>query len=120
MKLFYWFQEYFGGDCDVVILPSGSAVRIKHSVVTEAEKESEKKIPGKRKRKQSEAISGLSEAEPATPVKTATPAYEVFGPGWQLKSPTKQTPPTTVPQIPAQNVNVQVIRRFLVLASKIL
>ena len=78
-------------------------------MVTEAEKESEKKIPGKRKRKQSEAISGGSEVEPATPVKTASPPYEVFGPGWQLKSPTRPTPPTPVQPVPAQNINVQVI-----------
>jgi hypothetical protein len=36
----------------------------------------------------------------------------VFGPGWQLKSPTKPTPPTSVQPTPAQNINVQVCLLF--------
>jgi hypothetical protein len=73
------FQEYFGGDCEVVVLPSGTAVRIKNSIAADPEKDSEKKFfaAGKRKRKQSEIEQHHQQA---TPVKMA-PSYEVFPPG---------------------------------------
>ena len=76
-------QEYFGGDCEVVILPSGAAVRIKNTIVADQEKDADKKnsqaAGSRRKRKQSEAESHQMQ-HPATPIKMG-PAFEVFPPG---------------------------------------
>ena len=83
----HFLQEYFGGDCEVVILPSGTAVRIKNTPVPEPEKDQDRKSTlsgAKRKRKQSELESQQQLQHPVTPVKMPPP-YEVFPPG--KKSP---------------------------------
>ena len=92
----------------MVILPSGGAVRIKNTpIVNDVEKDTDKKLGGRRKRKQSEVVGSTTDQVASTPVKTtpAAPSYEVFPPGWQLKSPSRPLPlpPPPQPATPSQS-----------------
>lgn len=84
-------QEYFGGDCDVVILPSGGAVRIKNSPFPDIDKEDDRKPGNRRKRKQSD----VNDDQPQ-PIKSS-PSYQVFPPGWHIRSPNRPTYPPPPP-----------------------
>lgn len=61
-----------------MVLPSGTAVRVKHTTTTDVRQEDEKKHPGRRKRKPSYCAS-----DQGPPVKTSSVSYDVIEPGWE-------------------------------------
>ncbi len=72
--------------------------------MNDVEKDADKKLGGRRKRKQSEVVGSATDQVASTPVRTTpAPSYEVFPPGWQLKSPTRPLPPPPQPATPAQS-----------------
>ncbi len=62
----------------MVILPSGTAVRVKNTGSAEVYHEDDKKNAGRRKRKQS-----INTSEQGPPLKTASLSYDVLEPGWE-------------------------------------